>query len=97
MKVAGDKERSKVLEQFLHKSQDSATPVSPLFKDDGGNCRHIVNSRQSTMVDEADETASVGDIEEAGEESGINFLSAWSLPNIADQRSAVFSIHFLVV
>ena len=86
-----------VLEQIIPKSQDCATPVSSCFKDDGGDCRHIANSRQSTTVDEADETASVEDIEEAGEESGINFLSAWSLPNIADRRSAMFSIHFLVV
>ena len=84
-------------EQIIPKNQDCATRVYPWFKDNGGNSRHISNFSQSTTVDEEEEMASVEDIEEAGEESGINFLSAWSLPNIADRRSAMFSIHFLVV
>ncbi|KAK0508251.1 hypothetical protein JMJ35_009335 [Cladonia borealis] len=54
-------------------------------------------SSQSTTVDEEAKTASVGYIDEIGEGSGINFLSAWSLPNIADRKSAMFSIYFLVV
>ena len=86
-----------VSEQIIPKSQEHATRVSPYFKGSGGKSRHIAHSSQSTTVDEEDATASVDDIEEVGEESGINFLSAWSLPNIADRRSAMFSIHSIVV
>ena len=86
-----------VSEQIIPKSQDCATRVSPWLKNNGGKSGQLANASQSTTVDEEDETASVEDIEEAGEDSGINFLSAWSLPNIADRRSAMFSIHFLVV
>ena len=90
-------EEIQVSEQITPKSQDCTERVSPWCEDIGGRTRHIAYSSRSTMVDEERKTASVGDIDEAGEGSGINFLSAWSLPNIADRKSAMFSIHFLVV
>ena len=61
------------------------------------NISYIAHLSQSTTVGEENETAGVKDVTEAGEENGINFLSAWPLPNIADWRSVMFSMHFLVV
>ena len=85
-----------VSEQITPKGQDCTERVSPWFKDSGGKTRHIAHSSQLTMVDEEGKTTSVGNIVETGEGSGTNFLSAWSLPNVADRESAMFSIHFLV-
>ena len=56
--------------------------------------RYSKQPSQSTTRDEEYDKDGAP-VEKFDEERGINFLTEWSLPNIADRRSAIISLSVL--
>ena len=73
--------------------EKSAKKLLTLYRE-GEGMGHLKQPSQSTSMNEECNEDSVK-VEKFDEEQGINFLSQWSLPNIADRRSAMISLPVL--